>query len=470
MRPFEIVIPILLAIYLFWPNPRPLLIRLAPAFALAATLIHFTFEGYRWQMIPLYVLSPILAASGLIKFTKVDSPSFSSVWKERIGRGLTLGLLAVSTVIPALLPVPQIPTPSGSLKIGTVIYEFTDTSRTELYSDDKSEPRRFMVQAWYPATPQKSDQHAQWMSNAETFAPAISGYLNLPSFFLDHLALVNVPAYENAQAAKTDTGYPIIVFSHGWNGFNAQNTGQVLELASRGYVVIAVQHTYGAVVTVFPDGTVAPNNPQALPEDANDPNYEVVARKLVNQWAGDISFTLDQFAGQNQDSESIFFQTLDLSRVGVYGHSTGGGAAIQFCGTDPRCKTILGMDPFMRPVSEEVLQNGLSQPSFFMFSQGWADVTDSKNNQLFNQFQPNLGDNRGIIVISGTKHFDFSDLPLLSPIAPQLGLKGPLNGGRVVEIVNSYLLGFFEMTLKNQPSELFNGNFADFNEVKERNQ
>ncbi|HRQ24429.1 MAG TPA: hypothetical protein PLF42_13455, partial [Anaerolineales bacterium] len=64
----------------------------------------------------------------------------------------------------------------------------------------------------------------------------------------------------------------------------------------------------------------------------------------------------------------------------------GGGAAIQFCGTDMRCKAVLGMDPFMRPVSAEVIRGGVSQPSFFMFSQGWADIIDSKNNTLFNLF------------------------------------------------------------------------------------
>ena len=469
MRPFEIIIPILLAVYLIWPHPRPLWVRFAPAFALLATLLHFVFEGYRWQMIPLYVLAPIFALSSLIKITKADWLYPSSNLTLRLVQGGALGLLAVSTAVPVLLPIPKIPTPSGPLAIGTVLYEFTDTSRTELYSENEKEPRKFMIQAWYPATIQESNQRAPWMTNAEIFAPAIATYINLPSYFLDHLALVDIPAFKEAQVAQTDEGYPVIVFSHGWNGFNAQNTGQALELASHGYVVIAVQHTYGAVVTVFPDGTIAPNNPKALPEDADDPNYEIVARKLVDQWAGDISFTLDQFDGLNKDAESIFFETLDMSRVGVYGHSTGGGAAIQFCGTNPRCKAVLGMDPFMRPVSEEVIHAGLPQPSFFMFSQSWADLTDSKNNQLFNQFQPNLSDNQGVIVISGTKHFDFSDLPLLSPIAPQLGLKGPLNGPRVIEIVDSSLLNFFEMTLKKQPSDLFSGNFTDFKEVQERN-
>jgi pimeloyl-ACP methyl ester carboxylesterase len=260
----------------------------------------------------------------------------------------------------------------------------------------------------------------------------------------------------------------MILFSHGWNGFNAQNTGQAIELASHGYVVISTQHTYGAVITVFPDGTVAPNNPKALPENADDPNYEVVARKLVNQWAGDLAFVLDQFQGFDEDADSPYFQKLDVERIGVYGHSTGGGAAIQFCGVDPRCKAVLGMDPFMRPVSAELIENGISQPSFFMFSQGWADLVDSKNNKLFNQFYPSITNNLGVISINGTKHFDFSDLPLLSPIAPQLGLKGPLNGKRVTKIVDSYLLDFFEMTLNDKPSALFDGLFDDFSEVKVR--
>jgi hypothetical protein len=157
-----------------------------------------------------------------------------------------------------------------------------------------------------------------------------------------------------------------------------------------------------------------------------------------------------------------------MERIGIYGHSTGGGAAIQFCGIDPRCKAVLGMDPFMRPVSAEVIESGISQPSFFMFSQGWTDLVDSYNNKLFDQFYPNTTNNVGVISINGTKHFDFTDIPLLSPIAPQLGLKGPLNGKRVTKIVDAYLLDFFEMTLNNKPSTLFGGSFDDFSEVKVR--
>lgn len=66
-----------------------------------------------------------------------------------------------------------------------------------------------------------------------------------------------------------------------------------------------------------------------------------------------------------------------------------------------------------------------------------------------------LPDAFGVVYIEGTSHYDFSDLPLLSPLAPQLGLKGPINGKRVTVILEDYLLSFFDATLKGKPSGLF---------------
>lgn len=458
MRPLEILIPILLAVYLIWKHPRPMWVRFVPAITLLISLAHFAIEGYRWQMVPLYTLTALLGISSLIKINGQTD------WKP-VASILTLVLVAVSTALPVLLPIPHIPTPSGEFGVGTLSYEMIDESRQEIYSG-KDEARRYMIQIWYPADVKPTDKRAPWMENAEIFAPAIATYIDLPSFFLDHLTLTDIPAYTNADVASSDRLFPIIFFSHGWNGFNSQNAGQALELASRGYVVVGMQHTYGAVTTVFPDGTIAPNNPKALPANGREPNYEDVARILVDQWAGDMKDTLDFLTEANSDESNPFTGKLDLERVGAYGHSTGGGGVIQFCGTDPRCKAVLGMDPFMRPVSAEVIASGVSQPSFYMFSQGWRDDTESISNRFFWEFHPNAKESLGVISIDGTKHFDFSDLPLFSPIAPQLGLKGPLNGARVTEIVNAYLIGFFEQTLNGKPSPLFGGSFDDYSEVQ----
>lgn len=468
MRLLEIIIPVLLAVYLLWPHPRPSWIRPFPIFASLAMLIHLRIEGYRWQMIPLYALTLLLTLSALTRIrSSMDWKPVTSKLTLRLAQSASLSALAISIALPILLPVPSIPASNGPFQIGTRIYELTDVSRQEMYSG-KEEARRFQIQVWYPSEPSPSDERAPWMARADIFAPAIATYIHMPSFFLDHLALVKMPAYKESKIAATEDGYPVILFSHGWNGFNAQNTGQAIQLASYGYVVVGIQHPYGAVITVFNDGTIAHNNPSALPSGAPDAEYEAAAQTLVQQWSDDLSYATDFLEDQTSDPESPFYRTLELARLGVYGHSTGGGAAIQFCGTDSRCKALLGMDPFMRPVSVEVLERGVTQPAFFMFSQRWADDTDSRNNQLFHKFVSNVPETFGVISIDGTAHYDFSDLPLLSPLAPRLGLKGPISGKRVTTIINDYLLSFFDATLKGVRSGLFEEQSQKYNEVQFR--
>ncbi len=468
MRPIEILIPIIITIYLFIPfttrESKPRSITVLSLLTAALISLHLFFEGYRWQMVPLYILSGIIILSSISRYIKQAIIKFKRWSWMKTRHILTFILLSVLSFLPALLPVPKLSKPGGIFTVGTRSFTLVDESRVERYSGS-DEPRRFMIQIWYPAQPKPGDSHAPWMNNAHIFARAIASFLELPDFFLDHLELVNIPAYQDALIEQPNQAYPITIFSHGWNGFAAQNANQALELASRGFVVVGMQHTYGAVVTVFPDGNVAYNNPDALPRNVPDEEYEEAARILVDQWAGDIAYTLDFLENQNNDSTSPFFASLDLTKVGAYGHSTGGGATIQFCATDSRCTSLLGMDPWVTPTSRTVLKNGLGQSAFFMFSQQWVDDKDSKNNRLFYSFYQHLDPTTRVIYITGTSHYDFSDLPLFSPIAPLLGLKGPLNGKLVNRIVNHYLVSFFEMTLKGKATSLFKSEISPYPEV-----
>jgi len=465
MRPLEIFTPVILAVYLLHPltgRKRPPAVGLLPAFALVVLATHANVEGMRWQMIPLYAFTVVTLFLSIPAFFRAAQNGHPPRRPMRVLPGL--GLLALATSLPILLPVPHFPAPNGPYQVGTTIYELSDTSRRELYSG-RDEARRFQIQVWYPSDVTPTDVRAPWMARADVFTPVISEYFEFPSFFLDHLALVKVPAFKGSKVASTDIGFPVILYSHGWNGFDAISTVQAVQLASHGYAVVGMQHTYGALITVFDDGTVAKNYPDALPDGAPDDEYDIAAHKLAAQWAGDMGYALNYLTEQNNDLSSLFYGSLDLSRIGVYGHSTGGGAAIQFCGTDSRCKALLGQDPFMRPVSTEVLESGVSQPSFFMFSQVWADDTDSRNNKSFNPFYASSPETHGALFIEGTGHFDFIDMPLLSPLAPQLGLKGPINGKRVTVIINDYLLSFFDMTLRGIPTDLFD-NQSPYPEVK----
>ena len=131
MRPLEIVIPVLIAAHLLWRRPHPFWIRLLPAFALIVTIVHLMIEGYRWQMIPIYVLTGMLVLASVL-----------NVGVKPMGALLILFLLAISTALPILLPIPSIPASNGTYEVGTRIYELTDLSRQELYSG-KAETRRF---------------------------------------------------------------------------------------------------------------------------------------------------------------------------------------------------------------------------------------------------------------------------------------------------------------------------------------
>ena len=161
--------------------------------------------------------------------------------------------------------------------------------------------------------------------------------------------------------------YPVLIFSHGWTGVRTQNTYQAEELASHGYIVIAPDHTYGAGIVVFPDGTAILNNPDLLPENSpSEEEYDRIVRVLGQAWVGDLQFVLDEAELLNDGTiPSIFTDKLDLTRVGFFGHSTGGGAVIEACYLDSRCKAGLTEDAWMVPFSREMLASGVEQPFFF---------------------------------------------------------------------------------------------------------
>jgi len=362
-------------------------------------------------------------------------------------------VLGVAVLPPFLLPVPRTPEPSGPYQIGTISFMLVDDSRKELYSNSSDEPRKIMTQIWYPANPDPKSEPALWMDHMDVMGPAIGNYLGFPDFFLDHIEYSRGHAVSKAPVFDLGDKFPIILFSHGWNGFRAQNTYQVEELASHGFVVIAPDHAFGAVATVFPDGSVALNNPLALPSrnGLSDAEFLTAVNLLGNQWAKDFSFILDSLESMGSKDDAIFlFEYLDLEKIGVMGHSTGGGAAIQFCATDERCNAALGMDPYMDAVSVVVQSTGMDKPLLAMFSETWHQ----RGTEEFDQFFRNTANDSYQFAIEGTAHYDFSDLPAFSPMAHLLGLKGPLNGSRVLRIVNDYTLLFFNHYFRGSPTTL----------------
>ena len=377
-------------------------------------------------------------------------------------------LIALSALLATLLPIPKNLATAGPFSVGTSTYHWTDTSRNEIYSEDPTSPREIMVQIWYPADIQPAAKRAKWLDGVGLFSKVLAEWLDLPSFSLSHLGLIEATAYTDQPLTASPKDFPVLVFSHGWSGFREQNIYQTEELASQGYIVAGINHTYGAMATIFPGGRLVPQNPDALPENVTDEEYKQAAELLGRQWAEDIAFTLDQLQILNsEESASTFANRLDFSRIGLFGHSTGAAAIIEFCSTDDRCKAALFMDPWMAPVSDAALHASIDADFLAMFSENWDTLSDPpKNYARYDEFTANLTRQHWQLTIAGTKHADFTVLPLLSPLTTYMGLKGPIKGSRGLEIINAYSVDFFDWSFAGGGAELLNDELDEYIEVE----
>lgn len=435
---------------------------LLPLALLAMLIVHLIVEGYRWQMVPLYLLSLVL---GLLAGNRLRHPAGTTRTlppTRRTYLGVVLGLiwLVPAAALPILFPVPVLPAPDGPYAVGSRTYYLRDETRDEPFTPDPADKREIMVQVWYPAGDNRGAPAAPYIEGLSIAAPVIAARLDLPGFLLDHLNLVRTHVQQDVPVASNGAPFPVILFSHGLRGLRQQNTALFISLASHGYVVVSTDHTYGNILTIFPDNRVVFYD-EAL---AFPPGLSVVAagKRLVNTWSQDNRFVLDQLTVWQDTAGHPLSGRVDLGRVGLAGHSTGGGTAVETCGRDSRCQAVAVLDGWIEAVSEEVVATGLAQPAIYLKTDEWLSPENSAAGAAL------ITHSSGAVyqvTIAGAAHFDFSDLPLFSPLSPLLGLSGSINSQRALEIVNGYVLAFFDQTLKGQPAPLLTNDSSRFPEV-----
>ena len=449
---FVLILPVLLYPLLPWRRPR--WIDLLPGAALLLMIIQLVVEGYRWQMLPLYALVVVLFLLTLPRLRSTSSPE--KKWSAWAIAGSLLGLLVwlVALALAYLLPVPQLPDMTGPYAIGTQTFHLLDESRDEIYTDDPADKREIMIQVWYPAEEDALGETAVYIEDLALMGSALAERLGLPSFLLDHINLVKLDAKKNVPLLAADAPYPVLLFSHGLRGMRAQNTAMVRELVSQGFVVATIDHTYGNVLTVFPDGRIAFYNPDVLSGQGEPPHN---SNLLVNVWADDIGFVLDQLTAWNEAQENGFTSRLDLSKVGVFGHSTGGGTTVEFCGRDQRCKAGVTLDAWVEPVSHEIVADGLVQPFLFLRADQWVSNESRDNFDIADALLDGLQDTGYMATITGAAHFDFSDVPLLTPLTAQLDLSSEMDSEYIVGMMTSMTAAFFRQELQGEGENLVHG-------------
>jgi predicted dienelactone hydrolase len=114
--------------------------------------------------------------------------------------------------------------------------------------------------------------------------------------------------------------YPVVVISHGAGGWWDANLAQARHLASHGYIVLALEHV-GSNIAKMKQGFRAEKNLKAMTRDRD----EVLGRP------NDVRFAIDKAEEWNRTHDELKGR-LDLTRVGMLGHSFGAYTTLVTCG------------------------------------------------------------------------------------------------------------------------------------------
>ena len=330
-------------------------------------------------MAPAYALTAGLLLAAWIQ-ASTPSKQERPVWRIAVLALFGLVILLLAAALPFVLPVPKLPEPSGPYAIGTTTYHLVDRNREETYGDHPGGDREFMLQVWYPAESGSSTMPAPYFDQLDVAASVLAERLGLPSFFLGHLDLVNTHAMIDARPVVEENAYPLLLFSHGLNGLRMQNTAQFEELASHGYIVASLDHTFDSVITIMPDGRAILHHGQTvMPEGVST---VVLGRQLVGVRIQDLAAALTFLEDKNRDPDGFLLDRIDMDKIGVMGHSTGGATAIEFCAHSARCKAVLVQDGWVEPLSEDAMTHSLRQPSIFLSTDEWLGSDNQRIGEM----------------------------------------------------------------------------------------
>ncbi len=422
-----------------------------PSLALLLTVIHLGLEKYRWQMVPAYGLTLLLFLVSLSRIKQGSRPEDTKAprWVLLIA-GFLLRLLLVVLVaaLPILLPVFRLPEPTGPYPVGTTRLYLVDRARPETFTPNPDDPRELMVHVWYPA------------QAATDARPAT--YMEYMPFQFRHLSLLRTQTYQDAPISDLQSSYPVLIFSHGYISFAEQNLILMEELASHGYVVYSIAHTYNAIATVFADGRVVALD-STIANDYMKGNYPTQAAyaEHLRIWTDDTLFLIDELQSiQAGERESAFVGKLDLARLGIFGVSFGGVTAVRVCSIDERCQAGISMDAGLpRDYTGQPIDLPLKQPFMFMSNEGRrTHYTRANLRAVENTVYE--------VTVRGTMHLNFADIVLYSPVLKFTKAFGPIDGYCMAEVLNDYTLAFFDKHFKGETSPLLDGPSPDHPDVE----
>ena len=330
-----------------------------------------------------------------------------------------------------------LPEPTGPHLVGTIAYHWVDRERDETATEDPDDRRQLVAQLWYPAAPAPDPAYAPYVPDLQAMRGALRTHADsLPRRIADDLAvLARVRAHAllapGVDEPATAPRYPVVVFSPGGNMSRHYHTALLQELASHGFVAVALSHPYVGW-DVFPAGGFLKSIDWGL--EADDP---AVARaneeRMAEILAGDVRLALERLADlDGSDPAGRFTGRLDLDRVAVAGHSRGGATVARSCATLASIDACVILDNIG---TEREVETGLPRPQMTIRRADWAEGRVERLRGFLSGNATEAWD----VAIEGASHFSFSDLPMVDPAHYESDIE-PRRAHRVVsDLVRAFL-------------------------------
>lgn len=346
--------------------------------------------------------------------------------------------LAVLAALTLVVPTPRLPEPTGRAPVGMTSLHLVDTGREDPWVPGTD--RELMVSVFYPAASAHGAK-ATYLTPEESAALLDDDVVpdDVPPDLLTRTAM---HAVADARPAGRPHSLPLVVLSPGYTKPRATLSALAEDLASHGYVVAVVGHTYENTGTSFPDGRFAGCASCPVPHD------DAFWQKLARGRAADVSFVLDELTGRHPAWRGAHL--VDRKRIAMGGHSAGGGSATAAMLADPRIRAGFDIDGRNNlPVPE----SGLARPFLFLGKYPPNAPVPACENPNWQDAWNRLTGWRRWLEVTGAQHASFTDIGLFGD---QLGLDdgATVPAERVQAITRAYVRAFLDQHLKRRPQPL----------------
>ncbi|GAA3594667.1 alpha/beta hydrolase [Nonomuraea rosea] len=344
---------------------------------------------------------------------------------------------------------PHLPKPTGSQPVGTTSLYLKDTSRPDPWVPSVK-ARELMVSLWYPAKA-PGRQRAPYMTAKESELLLKDG--EITSVPADVLSKTRTHAFLDAKPAGRKHTLPLVVLSPGHSKPRAELTALGEDLASRGYVVASIGHTYENVAQTFPDGRVTTC---VTCDIKKNPAWWA---GLEKSRAADVSFVLDELTGAHPRWKHGGL--IDRSRIAMAGHSAGGASTIAALLADSRLRAGIDIDG---TTESEIPAAGLARPFLFLGKPGTYTPGEGEAAATWERDWKLLTGWKRWLLMTGAEHTSFTDLGVLTD---QLGIDdgSEIPGARAMKITRTYVAAFFDLHLRKKPQPLLDKPAASYPEI-----